>query len=485
MLRNALRGPFLTFNTAIQLSVYQTNVCRLFNPFIYNAYGKISISHSSFKQGLEPIFVIGKNNFLEDSKKNFIKKSCDNVNITEYSNAFFGCCSFKNIGKAILSTSSSPYSVQIKRCQFISGTGDIQLVSLPNNEQLIIEDSFFLISEKSDITNTGTFIYSQQPSQSSKLLLSKIPSEYKLNEKSNFLTYFSISRSFFGFEGSVINDKPVRDTISSTALFHDIRDINMTGIKLQCEWGCCLGINTESMIRLTYSKFTHNKGDNISSNLIWIWNLPDQRYQKICNNIFFKNKVDSLFYVDRPIYIEDCIFSEDPNFSSYGYGSYSFKSTSITSSYDSLTFDLSQFDTGSCFFVDPTSTPTPPPTSSPPPTPVIPATPVSSQPTPVPTMTPTPERSPWPSPTPMPSSTPTATPPYIPIAGISAAVALFLSLIIFLIVFFCREYRHKSSEDTVDDNEINANLSGFDDKSYSSETDPLNLNTSSEDSFVL
>lgn len=486
VLKSVSKGPFLTFNSAFQLSIYQSYASRLFNPFFYNYYstfGQLKISYSSFKQGLGTIFIIGEKKL--DSECSIYD---GNNKIINNCYAFFGCCSFDGVEKAIYSSSTSPYTVKIKKCEFRGNIKDSKLISLPKNEQLIIEDSFFLINSESKISGRGLFIYSESSSLSSKYLSKiHIDDEFSIlndrNAKSNLPNYFSLSRSYFGYEEKdTTHDKTTRDTISSTALFHDIDSINMTDIKLpKCSWGCCLGLNTEAMTRITFSKFVKNEGDN----LIWIWNLPDQRYQKFYGNCFYNNNnVKSFIFVDKKMYIDNCYFDKEL-FTGFGDYSFSFSNTDSPKSTQTLTFDLSQLDKSVCSATDPTSSPTPDPTFSPLPTSTVlsklEATPSPSETPPTPTQS----RSPWATKTPMPSSTPTATPPYIPIAGVSAAVVFVLCLIIFLIVFLCREYRHKSSEDTINDNNLNVLLSGVDEKSYSSETDPLDLNTSSEDSFVL
>lgn len=367
MLRNILRGPFLTFNTAIQLSIYQSQVYRLSNTFLYNSIGQIKISHSSFKQGLDPVFVIGKNGlFSNQCSDNYANEEFQShKNISESCYAFFGCCLFDHVSQAILSVSRDPYTVKIRQCSFYIDVQDSELISLPYNEQLIIENSFFLLFSKDSnkkLCKKGLFILSDSTASSSKLLSSRLPSyNFLSNAKNeNLHSYFSLQRSFFGFDSSEVLNSETRDTIASTALYHDINYNNMTNIKIsKCNWGCCLGINTEVMIKITFCNFNNNTCHE--SNLIWIWNLPDKQHQRFSYNCFYNNDVSSLLFVDKNIYIENCNFS-NTNFSDTDYfgrfGDVTYITSNVikTDSLESLIFDISKINNiSNCYFNDPSN----------------------------------------------------------------------------------------------------------------------------------
>lgn len=483
-LRNVFKSPFLSFNTAIQLSLSQSQIYRITNPFLFNAYGQIKIFDSTFNRALNEIFSIGRSTILSYCINETSKQFKETYPINPNCYAFFGCCSFINVSTAIKSDADSYSTVKIKSCSFTGSKDEVRLISLPGNEQLIIEDSYFIIEDPNFSPKPkGVFIYSD--------------SETQLANSPNFHSFFQLKRTFLGFDGAS-SKQTTRDSIAARAIYHDITDINMTEIKLSdTKWGCCLGLQAEAMIKIEHSKFNYNEGGN----LIWIWNLPDKRHQKISDNCFIGNNVTSLFYINKDIYIENCFLQSDDFTNTVLYRRYNKDSSYIGDnnnelhSYGTLVFDTDQLNSENCQISDPTSTPTPGPSTTPPPSTIPPAsaTPIKNVTTQPPSPTSpsasvscsqSPPRTPWPATSPMPTYTPTATPPYLPIFGITFAVVFALCLIIFIIVFCCREFHHKSSEDTVGDNAA-ANLSGVGERSYSSETDPLNLNTSSDDSFLM
>ncbi|OHT03190.1 hypothetical protein TRFO_29496 [Tritrichomonas foetus] len=479
---NVFGSPFMSSGNS--LSLHTSQLFRLSTPFFYNTKFT-ELTGTKFKNSTASIFA------NENCYKyyNYISDS-NSVDVSDFCVAFFDCCEFSNVGKAI-SADNSDLTLKIRKSIFIGfSASGVSLISVPKNNQVMIEMSSFTYKESS-ASSDGIFISSNSASS----------------------TYFSIKDSFFccEIESSILN---TRDTILSNSEFHHIYNINMTDINID-GWGSCLGLSSSKLFKLTFSKFVNNSGKCA----IWIWNLPESRYQDVSNNMFL-SITGGLFFVNDLFLVKNSYFDSDyeSHLSTYGNGTFSIvnpQTLSPNQNPPDLTFDviLGSGDR-KCDTIPPTPTASrsPEPTGTPPPpsktptetptksatasqtptqTAIITQSPTQSaeatQSLPPPSTfyipTPTASRTPRPSATPYPSKTPTQTPPYGPIVGLSAAAGFIICVIIALIIFFVRELRHKSSEDTIDDMHGRRRISGNGEISYSSETDPLELNSSSTDSF--
>jgi hypothetical protein len=98
-----------------------------------------------------------------------------------------------------------------------------------------------------------------------------------------------------------------------------------------------------------------------------------------------------------------------------------------------------------------------------------------------PTGSATPARSPRPTATPYPTMTPTATPPFNLIMGASMGGAFVVTVVVFVVVFVCREMSAVSSEESIGKYRMFKN-SDEGEVSDASESDPLNIHGSSSGS---
>lgn len=434
--QNILGSPFLSFTQNTKLSLFDFRISRFDQPFVYHINGQANFSKGIIQKSLNTAITIG-NHFRTPNSE------CPQTEFANGGYYVFDSLILTDCGSFVQSHATN-YIVRIHCCQIVQRARPLNyLIDLLNNYQIDITSSTF--------TDISTNSYG-------------IIKSYSGNH--NYYSSFSMSNSLL--TGS--NPKSYSDAIYSYSHFHNIYNINCTDLTSSSSSNSVFfNLECGEMTKFSFVFFTKL---NYFSKLINFQNLPTS--QSIANLGFFN--CDSTYFIasDQPCQLSNCRFSHSDyldHFLVSGNGKFIFASPAVTLNPGTLI-------NTKCSALFPAQTPLPPSATFTP-TGWIPNATATATQSPSASAT----RSLWPTRSPLPSVTPTAPPPFGLIVGISIVGAFVLTIIIVCIIMIVKGVKDKSSEDSVE-NRRHERRSGDEDFSFSSDdTDVLELNSSSVDSF--